>query len=76
MYIKVEAVPDAHRERIEQISETRYRVWVREPATRNLANRRIGALLADFFEVKEKQVRLLTGHRSSSKMYSVDRISD
>lgn len=72
MYIKVEAVPKSRKENVTRISDTKFRIAVKEPAKQNLANRRIQEILAGELGVKVAQVKLLTGHRSSSKMYSIE----
>lgn len=73
MYIKVEAVPKSRKEKVTRLTSNRFKIEVKEPAERNLANRRIQQLLAEEVDVKVAQVRLLTGHRSSSKMYSIEK---
>jgi len=72
MYIRVHVIPSSRRERIVEENEMTLRVEVREPAERNLANKRIKEILAEKFGVALAQVTMLTGHRSSSKMYSID----
>ena len=72
MYIKVTAHPGNRKESIEEIGEQAFVIAVREPAERNLANGRIRELLALRFEVPVSSVRILTGHRSRSKMVSID----
>lgn len=73
MYIKVEAVPKSRKEKVTRLTSNRFKIEVKEPAERNLANRRIQQFLAEEVDVKVAQVRLLTGHRSSSKMYSIEK---
>jgi uncharacterized protein YggU (UPF0235/DUF167 family) len=72
MYVRVHAVPGARKENVTKIDETTFNIKVREPAERNLANGRIRELLAREFRVSVPQVTMLTGHRSSSKMYSIE----
>lgn len=72
MYIRVHVVPGAKKERVTKVSDTEFHIAVREPASQNLANRRIVAIIAESFSVSPTQVRILTGHRSSSKMVSVE----
>jgi uncharacterized protein (TIGR00251 family) len=72
MYIRVHVTPDAKKERVTKTSDTEFYIMVREPASQNLANRRIIAIIAELFSISPTQVRILTGHRSSSKMVSVE----
>jgi uncharacterized protein YggU (UPF0235/DUF167 family) len=72
MYIRVHAVPKARKERVVQIDATTLEIHVKEPAERNLANTRIREIVGNVFKVPVAQVRILTGHRSSSKMFSIE----
>jgi len=72
MYVKVEAVPSARKERVTKLSEDKFKIEIKEPRQRNLANKRIREILSTEYDVSVSQVMMLTGHRSSSKMYSID----
>ena len=72
MYIKVHVVAGARKERVTKIDSARFDITVKEPAERNLANKRIREILAGELGVKLTQVQLLTGHHSSSKIYSIE----
>lgn len=71
MYIKVKVTPNAKRERLTKETDTLYRIEVREPAERNLANDRVRAALAAALGLQKGQVRLVSGHRSPSKVFDV-----
>jgi uncharacterized protein YggU (UPF0235/DUF167 family) len=71
MYIRVHATPGARKERVMRERDTVFYIAVKEPAERNLANKRIREILASELDVSLSSVKLLTGHQSSSKMYSV-----
>lgn len=71
MYVKVYVTPDARRESIEKENATTFRIKVREPRERNLANSRVRVLLAKEFAVDKKTIRLISGHRSSTKVFDV-----
>lgn len=72
MYIRVHVLPGAKKEVVKKDAEGVYTISVKEPAQQNFANKRIREILADECGVPFAQITLLTGHRSSSKMYSVD----
>jgi uncharacterized protein YggU (UPF0235/DUF167 family) len=72
MYIRVRATPDARRERVERVSDTEFAIAVQEPAERNMANMRICELIAHEFGVSRNRVRITTGHRSHTKVLSVE----
>lgn len=71
MYIKVRVIPKSKREQINKIDSETFEITVKEPAERNLANNRIKELIAEFYGVKIKEVRLITGHHSGSKILDV-----
>lgn len=71
-YVRVTVTPAAKRERFAATSETEFEVAVKEPAERNLANRRVQALIAEYFGVPHGKVRLISGHRSSRKIFTVE----
>lgn len=71
MFIKVLVSPGAKREKVEEKGDTFF-ISVREPATQNLANTRVRELVAFRFHVPVGAVRILTGHRSRSKMISIN----
>lgn len=72
MYIKVLVTAGAKREQVKRVSETKFKISVTEPAKQNLANRRVVALVAKACDVTVKKVKILSGHRSPSKMLSVE----
>jgi uncharacterized protein YggU (UPF0235/DUF167 family) len=72
MYIKVKVFPGSKKESFLEISSLRYEARVKEPAERNLANGRVIELVARHFELPNGKVRLVSGHRSPSKILSVE----
>ncbi|MFA6077703.1 MAG: DUF167 domain-containing protein [Candidatus Paceibacterota bacterium] len=72
MYCKVKVIPGAKKESFVKKSEDHFNASVREPAERNLANNRVLELVAYHFEVAKGKVRLVSGHRSPSKIFRVD----
>ncbi|MBX2866942.1 DUF167 domain-containing protein [Candidatus Kaiserbacteria bacterium] len=72
MYIRVTVIPSAKKEKVTKLSDTRFEMQVKEPAERNLANRRVRTLLADTLGMPEGKVQMVTGHRSPIKMFDID----
>lgn len=72
MYVRVHAMPGAKKERILQKGEAEFEVSVREPAERNLANHRVREMIADVYGVNPRTVRLISGHRSPTKIFDVE----
>ncbi len=71
MYIKVRVLPGAKREGFSKIKEDTFEVSVREEAKGNRANTRVRELLGEKFGVAPAAVRLVSGHTSSHKIFSV-----
>lgn len=71
MYIHVKVTPGAKVDSVIKVSNDRYEMSVREKAERNMANRKVTFLLAKTLGVDEKLVRLISGHTSPSKLFSV-----
>ncbi|OGZ14153.1 MAG: hypothetical protein A3J08_03730 [Candidatus Lloydbacteria bacterium RIFCSPLOWO2_02_FULL_51_11] len=83
MYLKVIVNSGAKKEKIEEgpastkgsggaKKKGELKISVREPAQRNLANTRVRELLAARFKVPLSAVRILAGHRSPRKLFSID----
>ena len=72
MYIKVRVYPKSKKEEFEKISENKFNIKVKQKAERNLANKRVVEIIAKYFEVREKDVKIVNGHRSPSKLISIN----
>lgn len=73
MYVSVRVLAGAKEERLKEQANGRLSVAVKEPAERNLANRRVLALVAAHFGVPLNKVHLVSGHHSPSKILDVDK---
>lgn len=65
--IRVKAFPDSKKAHIEETSPNVFRVFVREPAERNLANQAVIKAVATYLNIPAKQLIIKTGHRSLNK---------
>jgi len=70
MYIHVKARTGMKEEKTERISADHYEISVKEPAERNLANKRILEIVRRMHP--GAQVRIINGHHSPSKLVSID----
>lgn len=71
MYVRVEARAGAKRESVLQTDDKTYAISVKEPARNNLANNRIKELLSEHLEVPVGKLRMISGHRSPRKIFTV-----
>jgi uncharacterized protein YggU (UPF0235/DUF167 family) len=72
MYVKVIVQTGARKEAITALSEDHFKISVKEEPVRNLANRRVIALLAAHFKIPANKVRIINGHHSPSKLLAVN----
>lgn len=72
MKIFVTAKPRAKEEKVEKIGENQFRVWVKEPPVRGMANEAIAKALAQYFGVSPSQVRLISGFSSKQKVVEIN----
>jgi len=72
MYIKVKVKPSSKKEFMEKISTDTFNICVKEPAERNLANKKIISIIASEFMIPLGKVRIVNGHHSKSKILNVD----
>ena len=71
MYIKVKVFPKSKKEVINQIASNRFEIRVREKAERNLANNKVLEIIAEFFGINKKGVKIISGHHHASKLLKV-----
>jgi len=71
MYISVRVVAGAKKESVVELPKRRLKISVKEPTKQNLANKRVRELLALHLKLPLEKVRLLSGHTSPSKIFSV-----
>lgn len=73
MYIRVKVQAGARREELKQTSEDHFEISVKEKAERNMANKRVLDILAEFFDLPKGKVRIINGHQSQTKLLIVEK---
>ena len=71
MYIKVHIVAGAKKELVVSRGEGKYDISVKEPAERNMANKRVLELVAGQLGLPVAKLRIISGHHSPSTIISV-----
>ena len=71
MHLSVRVVAGAKKEKVEMAGK-RLNISVKEPAKQNLANRRVRQLVAAHLGLPVAKVRLISGHTSPAKIFSVE----
>lgn len=69
MYIKVTVFPDFKKELIEKIDEENFKMYIREPAERGQANKKVLAVLQK--EFPGKRIRIVNGALSTKKLIEI-----
>ena len=72
MYIKVKVQAGAKKEEVKKKNKDTYIISVREKAERNMANKRVCEIMASLCDISIKNIRIISGHQSSSKILSIN----
>lgn len=76
MQIRVRVTADSKKQKVEQVSEFEYKIFVQEKALQNAANYAVRQLLARELKVDITQVRLVGGHRKPSKLFEIKLVTN
>ena len=71
MRIFVSARPGAGVEKVEDLGDGKYKVWVREPAQKGSANKAIILALSQHLAVSRSRINILSGHTSRNKIVDI-----
>lgn len=72
MYIKVKVTTNAKKEKFVKKTKDHFNISVKEPAERNLANKKVIELVRNYFKVYNGDVRIVSGHHSPGKIINLD----
>ena len=59
MYLHVSVTAGAKVEKLEKTRENYFKISVREPAERNLANKRVLEIVADYLKIPTNKIRII-----------------
>ena len=71
MKINVKAKPNSHKEKVEKISDTEFIVSVKEPPVHGLANKATLRALAEYFNISQSRLRIVSGYTSCQKVVEI-----
>ncbi len=71
MYIKIKVIPSSRKEVIDKIDEENYEIKVKQEPKNNAVNKRLVEIMRDIYK-NAKIIRIISGHRSPSKIISID----
>jgi len=69
--IRIKTFPDSKRELVEEVSPNVLRVFVRDSAQNNMANRAVIRVVGAFYGIPENKLRIIVGHRAHNKTLEV-----
>ena len=72
MFIKVKVFPNSKKWSVVRKSENSFEIRVKEKAEQNLANIKVIELIANYFEIRNKNVRIISGHHRSNKILEIN----
>ncbi len=75
MKIKVKVIPNAKKEKVVQDLEY-IKVYVNQPPLEGRANKRLVELLAEYFKIDKKSIKIIQGERSRVKLIKIDKNED
>ena len=70
MRIEVRVIPNAKKERIQKFSD-KLKVCLTVPALEGRANKRLIEVLADYYNIKKYNIRILRGKNSREKIIEI-----
>ena len=71
MKITIHVKPSAREEKIEKLSDSEYKISVREPTKEGRANWAIERVLAKYFGIPVSRVRIISGQTSRKKIVEI-----
>ncbi len=72
MRIFVKVIPKAKMAKIEKMNDNHFKVWVTESPEGGKANEAVIRLIADYFNIKESDILLVSGASSRQKVLEID----
>jgi len=69
--IRIKAFPESKKPAIEAVEEKVLRVFVRESAQNNQANKAVIRAVAAYYNIPENKLRMISGHRWLNKTIQI-----
>ena len=71
MKIFVKVKPRAREEKVIKISDTNFKVWVKEPPEKGRANRAVLKALSNYFDISQSDIKIISGSTSKLKIIEI-----
>ncbi len=73
MFLHVKVFPKSKREKIEEIKENYFHIYIKEKAEKNIANKRVREILSSQLQKEEQKIHLISGHQRPKKIFKIDK---
>lgn len=70
--IEVQVKPNSKQQKIQEISDELYEIWVKSRPERGKANKELIKLIADHFKVQQNQIKIVQGLKSRNKTIKIN----
>lgn len=71
MKIIVKVTPSAKEEKIGKVKENEFKISVKEPPIRGMANEAVIRVLAGYFNTPKSSIRIVSGYTSRNKIVEI-----
>jgi len=71
MKVKVTVKPSSKYEKIEEAFDGSLKIWVKEPAKEGRANKSVVITLANYYNVKKKDIKIISGFNRKIKLINI-----
>jgi uncharacterized protein (TIGR00251 family) len=71
MKIFIQVKPKAKEEKVIKISDTNFKIWVKEPPEKGRANSAVIKALADYFGINQSNIQIVSGSTSKLKIIEI-----
>ena len=71
MLIKVKCYPKSKKELLNKKDENSFEIFLKEKPERGEANKRIFEILAEYFSVSKKRIKLIKGAKAQNKIFEI-----
>ncbi|MFX0138980.1 MAG: DUF167 domain-containing protein [Candidatus Hodarchaeota archaeon] len=68
---EVQVKPNSKQQKIQEITNELYEIWVKSKPERGKANKELIKLLADHFKVQQNQIQIIQGLKSRNKKIKI-----
>lgn len=73
MHLTLRVISRAKQDKVQQIDETHFKVWVTATAEKGKANNAVIRLLAEYFDVPQSSITIKRGATAKTKLIAIEK---